>query len=69
MLDGGYGRYLYGRESLESIYDEIDELEKTEIEVTEFTRYSELFHFPLGFAVVFLLLEIAGANTRFRKLP
>jgi Ca-activated chloride channel family protein len=68
-LTGGQYFRATDRESLESIYDEIDELEKTEIEMTEFTRYSELFHFPLGLAVALLLLEIVGMNTRFRKLP
>ena len=68
-LTGGQYFRATDRESLESIYQEIDELEKTEIEVTEFTRYAELFHFPLGFAVVILLLEVVLANTRFRKLP
>jgi len=65
------GRYFRAtdRESLESIYREIDELEKTEIEVTEFTRYSELFHLPLGFAIALLLLEVILANTRLRKVP
>ena len=65
------GRYFRAtdRESLESIYTEIDELEKTEIEVTEFTRYSELFHLPLGFAIALLLLEVVLANTRLRKVP
>ena len=68
LTDGQYFRAT-DRESLESIYQEIDELEKTEIEVTEFTRYSELFHFPLGFAIALLLLEAVLANTRFRKVP
>jgi Ca-activated chloride channel family protein len=68
-LTGGHYFRATDRASLESIYEEIDELEKTEIEVTEFTTYSELFHFPLGFAIVVLLLEVIGVNTRFRKLP
>ncbi|MGW8178385.1 MAG: vWA domain-containing protein [bacterium] len=68
LTDGMYFRAT-DRESLESIYREIDELEKTEIEVTEFTRYSELFHFPLGFAIAMLFCEVLLANTRFRKLP
>jgi Ca-activated chloride channel family protein len=68
-LTGGQYFRATDRKSLESIYQEIDQLEKTEIEVTEFTRYSELFHFPLGLAVVFLLIEVIGVNTKFRKLP
>jgi Ca-activated chloride channel family protein len=57
------------RRSLESIYREIDGLEKTEIKVKEYTRYSELF-IPLLFgALALLLIEIGLANTRFRKIP
>jgi Ca-activated chloride channel family protein len=57
------------RESLEKIYSEVDQLEKTEVEVTQFTRYSELFHFPLGLAVLLLAVEIGLANTKFRRIP
>lgn len=65
------GRYFRAtdRDSLEEIYGEINELEKTEIEVTEFTRYSELFHFPLAAAIALLAVEILLVNTRFRKIP
>jgi len=57
------------RRSLEAIYRDIDGLEKTEIKVKEYTRYSELF-IPLVFAALaFLLIEIGLANTRFRKIP
>ncbi|MBN1466019.1 VWA domain-containing protein [candidate division KSB1 bacterium] len=55
--------------SLEQIYAEIGEMEKTKIEVKEYTRYSELF-LPYTLAALFLLLlEIILANTKFRKLP
>jgi Ca-activated chloride channel family protein len=65
---GGYFRAT-DRRSLEAIYREIDGLEKTEIKVREYTRYSELFfHLVLG-ALALLLLEIGLANTRFRKIP
>jgi Ca-activated chloride channel family protein len=57
------------RQSLADIFKEIDALEKTEIKVTEFTRYSELFHIFVWLAMVFLLDEIILANTRFRKIP
>jgi len=65
------GRYFRAtdRSSLETIYREIDQLEKTEIEVTEFTRYSEWFHYPLAFALVLLLCEIIFRNSWLRKLP
>lgn len=65
------GRYFRAtdRESLEQIYEEIDQLEKTEIEVTEFTRYSELFHFPLGLALLLLFSEVILSNTWLRRIP
>ncbi len=65
------GRYFRAtdRQSLEETYAEIDRLEKTEIEVKEYTRYGELFGYPLVLAAVLLLGEIGLANTRFRKIP
>jgi Ca-activated chloride channel family protein len=65
------GRYFRAtdRQSLEQIYSEIDQLEKTKIRVTEYTRYSEWFMIFAGAAIVMLLAEVALANTRFRKIP
>jgi Ca-activated chloride channel family protein len=65
------GRYFRAtdRTSLERIYDEIGELEKTKIEVTEYTRYKELFVNLLYAAFGLVLLEILLANTLFRKIP
>lgn len=65
------GRYFRAtdRESLERIYQEIDELEKTEIEVQHYTRYGELFHFPLIAGLLLVLTEVGLAHTVLRKLP
>jgi len=65
------GRYFRAtdRKSLKSIYDEIDKLETTEIDVQSFTRYGELFHVPLVAALALLLLEIALSQTALRRLP
>ena len=65
------GRYFRATdtESLASIYQEIDELETTEIEVQNFTRYTELFHIPLAAGLLLLLVEAGLANTLLRKLP
>lgn len=57
------------RNRLEAIYEEIDEMEKTEIRVREYTRYSELFYYFVGVAVLLFLSEIGLAHTRFRKIP
>jgi len=65
------GRYFRAtdRESLKSIYEEIDKLETTKIDVQSFTRYGELFHIPLVAGLVLLLLEIGLSQTALRRLP
>ena len=55
-------------ESLKDVYKEIDELERTEIEVTEYQNYTELyswFTIPAAFASVFFLFLSRGI---FQKL-
>jgi len=65
------GRYFRAtdRESLGAVYEEIDALETTEIEVLNFTSYGELFHYPLAVGLLLLLLEVVLGQTVFRKLP
>jgi len=57
------------RSSLEKIFENIDKLEKTKIEVKQYTRYSELFPVYLWAAFLLLLVETILTNTRFRKIP
>ncbi len=68
LTNGEYFRAT-DRESLERIYQEIDKLETTEIEVQHFTRYGELFHYPLTFGLALLVLEVTMGHTILRKLP
>lgn len=68
MTDSRYFRAT-NRERLQSIYEEIDEMERTEIKVNEFTRYSELFHWFVIAAGLILFAEIVLTHTRFRKIP
>lgn len=56
-------------ESLAAIYDEIDQLERTEIEVENFTQYAERFGAPLGAGLLLLLLEVGLSQTWLRRLP
>lgn len=56
-------------EKLRQIYQEINKMEKTKIQVKEFTRYKELFVNYAGTGLVLLLLEILLMNTWLRKLP
>ncbi|MBN1479745.1 VWA domain-containing protein [candidate division KSB1 bacterium] len=68
-ITGGQYFRATDKTSLEQIYAEIGEMEKTKIEVKEYTRYSELFLPYLLAALLLLLLEIVLANTKFRKIP
>ncbi|OQX85457.1 aerotolerance regulator BatA [candidate division KSB1 bacterium 4484_87] len=65
------GKYFRAtdKKSLEKVYHDIGEMEKTKIEIKEFTRYTEKFVNYVLAALALLLLEIVLANTRFRKIP
>jgi len=56
-------------EQLKNIYHEIDKMEKTKIEVKEYTRYSELFYYFAGAALLLLFALVVLENTRFRSIP
>jgi len=65
---GLYYRARYN-ESLKNIYNEIDKLEKSRIEVSSIRRYTERF-FPFALAAAtLLLLELILKYTLFRKFP
>jgi Ca-activated chloride channel homolog len=65
------GKYFRAtdKSSLEKIYKEIGELEKTKIQVKEFTRYDERFIRYAMIGLLLLLAEIVLAHTKFRKIP
>jgi Ca-activated chloride channel family protein len=65
------GKYFRATDErkLKAIYDEIDRLERTKIEVTEFRRHREEFYSAAMFAGLFLLLEVFLSQTLFRKIP
>lgn len=50
----------YSERDLEGIYEQIDQLEKTRIEVSVVRRTTDYFHWFVGLAAIFLLLEILG---------
>ena len=56
-------------ETLRAIYDEIDRLEKTEVQVKKYQRYSEIFPFVVLPGLAVLLLETILNHTVWRKLP
>jgi len=65
------GRYYRAdqTEALRRIYAEIDQLERTEVEVTEYEQYRECFPWLVLPGVVLLLLEIILNHTVWRRLP
>jgi Ca-activated chloride channel family protein len=56
-------------ETLQQIYDEIDALEKTEVEVKRFLHIDELFSWVVLLGMGFLLPEVLLGHTVWRKLP
>jgi Ca-activated chloride channel family protein len=68
ITGGRYSRAM-DSEGLAEVFSEIDELERTEIEVENFTRYAERFPIPLAAGFGLLLLELVLAQTVLRKLP
>lgn len=65
------GRFFRATEDgdLERIYDEIDALEKTTVELRSYATFSELFIWPALLGLALLALEQLLANTRYRRLP
>ncbi|MEO6133123.1 MAG: VWA domain-containing protein [Saprospiraceae bacterium] len=56
-------------EALQHVYEEIDQLEKTPVEVTVFKRYQELYFVPLIFGLCLLALLFIMRSTVLRALP
>ncbi len=56
-------------EALKQVYDEIDLLEKTEVEITVYKRYQELYYWPLLLGVLLLLGIFFLRSTILRALP
>jgi Ca-activated chloride channel family protein len=67
IADGKYFRAT-NKESLESIYKEIDKLEKSKIEVTEYKNKSEQFVPFAVLSVILLLLEFLLRNIIFKGI-
>lgn len=65
------GQFFRATESgdLERIYDEIDKLEKTTIELRSYATFTELFIWSALLALMLLLIEQLLSNTRYRRLP
>lgn len=66
---GGQYYRATDNKSLEKIYKEIDQLEKTNVEVSAYKRYQELYWTFLMLAFIALSLEFILARTVFKYLP
>lgn len=65
------GKYFRAKDNagLENIYKEIDNLEKSKVEISTITRYTEKFFPYVMIALAFLLLELVLRFTIFKKFP
>ena len=68
-LSGARSYRATNRRELQSIYDDIDRLEKTEVKLRRFTIHTPLFQWPLLTAFGLFALELLLAYTRFRRVP
>jgi Ca-activated chloride channel homolog len=68
ITGGQYFRATDNR-SLEEIYNKIDKMEKSRIEVTSYRNAKELFYSWLGGGIFLLLVEVGLSRTVLRKLP
>lgn len=55
--------------SLVDIFNEIDQLEKSKIEIERISQYEDLFPWLLMAGLAFLLIETVGSQTVWRRLP
>lgn len=56
-------------ESLQAVWAEIDEMERTTERLQRFEDHEDLYPWPLGAALFLLTLEIILGETRLRRLP
>jgi Ca-activated chloride channel family protein len=68
-LSGGHFYRATSQRELQSIYDQIDRLEKSEVKIRRFATYELLFQWPLLAALGLLAVELILVNTRFRRVP
>jgi Ca-activated chloride channel family protein len=63
---GIYVRATAANMGLNNVYDEINKLEKAEYDAKIYTDFAEMFQWPFGVALVFLLVELLISNRRNR---
>ncbi len=65
------GQYFRAEDTagLQSVYDQINSLEKSDVEITDFSSYQELAGLTLIPALALLLVEMGLRQTAFRRIP
>jgi Ca-activated chloride channel family protein len=65
------GKYFRATDNtkLRSIYQEIDKMEKTKINISEYSKKNEMYPYFVMIAFILLSLEIVLRNTILNKLP
>ncbi len=66
---GGQYFRATNKSSLKNIYEEIDQMEKTKIEVKEYTKRSEEYLIFAILAALFIIMEVFIKSTVLRNLP
>ena len=71
IADTAHGKYFhaYGTGALTNVYAEIDKLEKTNVEETKYTDYTEYFGLPAVAGLALLFGALVLSSTRFRSMP
>lgn len=68
-LTGGQSFLARDTQGLVKVYDTIDKLEKTEIQIDEFIDYKEAAHYFLWPAIILIILDSLAGMSRLRSLP
>ncbi|MFZ0454438.1 MAG: VWA domain-containing protein [Ignavibacteriaceae bacterium] len=68
-ITGGEYFRATDNKTLRAIYDKIDKLEKSKVEITSYRNAKELFYPWLGAGLFLLVLEVGLSKSIFRRLP
>ncbi len=68
-ITGGEYFRATDNKTLKDIYDKIDKLEKSRVEITSYRNAKELFYGWLGAGLLLLVLEVGLSKSIFRRLP
>lgn len=66
---GGQYFQAQSKETLQGIYDSIDKLEKSRVEVKTYDRYTEKYHWLLMIGICLVVIELVLRLTVFKRFP